>query len=258
VASPALYDRIGRGYGATRRQDPHIARAIHDALGDALSVLNVGAGSGSYEPSDRDVVAVEPSSVMIAQRPRGAAPAIAEEAEALPFGDGAFDAVMAVLSDHHWRDRSRGLAELRRVARRRVVLFNADPAQAERFWLTREYLPGVLRLIPAPYRRPGAWRRELEELLGPVRLHPVPIPHDCEDGFYGAFWRRPGAYLEPRVRAGISVFARLPGNELTEALRRLRDDLERRLASTSRRASPARPARPRLSRRVAELGAPEP
>jgi hypothetical protein len=140
-----------------------------------------------------------------------------------------------------------------------VVLFNADPAQAERFWLTREYLPGVLRLIPAPYRRPGAWRRELEELLGPVRLHPVPIPHDCEDGFYGAFWRRPGAYLDPRVRAGISVFARLPGDELTEALRRLRDDLERG-GWQARHAGLLRLARLDLGYRVvvAELGAPEP
>lgn len=222
----ALYDRLGVGYTATRRTDPRIAGRIWAALGDARSVLNVGAGTGSYEPTDRKVMAVEPSATMLAQRPRDAAPAVQAEAEALPFDDDAFDAVLAVISDHHWRDRARGLSEMRRVARRRVVLFNADPAEAERFWLTRDYLPGFLDLIPESYRRPDAWAEELTLRLGPVRLEPVHVPHDCEDGFYGAFWRRPEAYLSARVRAGISVFARLDPEEVSKAVAQLASDLE--------------------------------
>ena len=138
----ALYDRIGTTYAATRSEDPRIAHAIHDALGEARTVLNVGAGSGSYEPHDREVTAVEPSAVMIAQRPPGAAPAVQARAEALPFADSSFDAAMAVLSDHHWQDRAGGLRELCRVASRRVVVFTWDPRFADAFWLTRDYLPG--------------------------------------------------------------------------------------------------------------------
>ena len=112
------------------------------------------------------------------------------------------------------------------MARRRVVLFNADPAEAHRFWLTRDYLPGFLRLIPEAHRQPGAWAQELAVHLGPVRIEPVSVPHDCEDGFYGAFWRRPEAYLAARVRNGISVFARLEPQEVSGALGRLGADLE--------------------------------
>ena len=185
--SGPLYDRIGTTYTSTRRPDPRIERTIHGALGDARSVINVGAGAGGYEPTDRDVVAVEPSPVMIAQRPAGAAPVVRAQAEQLPFEDGSFDVAMAVLSDHHWEDRRRGLAELRRVARRRVVLFNIDPARANRLWMTTEYLPAFLELIEPRYREPGYWERELRSILGGVRLQEVPIPHDCVDGFYGAF-----------------------------------------------------------------------
>jgi SAM-dependent methyltransferase len=226
MPSPAFYDTIGTGYTRTRREDPRIRNSIHAALGDARSVLNVGAGAGSYEPRDRDVTAVDPSPVMIAQRPAAAAPALAASAEELPFPDRSFDAAIAVLSDHHWLDRVRGLRELRRVARRRVVLFNADPAQAERFWLTTEYLPEFLRLIPDRYREPGEWAEELARELGAVRVEPVPIPHDCQDGFYGAYWRRPEAYLDRAVREGISVFARLSRSEIDQALMRLRHDLD--------------------------------
>jgi SAM-dependent methyltransferase len=210
VAEGALYDDIGRGYTGTRRQDPRIAQALWRALGDARSVLNVGAGAGAYEPAGRRLLAIEPSDTMIAQRPRDAAPVIKASAEDLPLPDRSFDVAMAVLSDHHWHDRRQALRELRRVARRRVVLFNADPALAELFWLSSEYLPEFFDLIPEPYRKSGVWRQELESELGPVELLPVPIPHDCRDGFYGAYWRRPDAYLNPRLRAGISVFARLP------------------------------------------------
>ncbi|HEX6654000.1 MAG TPA: class I SAM-dependent methyltransferase, partial [Thermoleophilaceae bacterium] len=163
--------------------------------------MNVGAGAGSYEPEDLDVVAVEPSEVMIAQRPEGAAPVVRAVAEELPFEDGSFDAAMAVLSDHHWADHDRGLAELRRVARR-VVLFTWDPATVHDAWLVREYLPGFERLVPRGFRL-----EHTAEALGGARIEPVPIPHDCVDGFLHAYWRRPHAYLDPQVRAGISVFA---------------------------------------------------
>jgi SAM-dependent methyltransferase len=221
----ALYDRIGRGYARTRETDPRLAEVIWDALGHAETVLNVGAGTGAYEPRDRTVLAVEPSTVMLGQRPANTAPAVRASAEALPFADNSFDAVMAVHSDHHWRDRRQGLRELRRVARRRVVLFNANPAEAERFWLTAEYLPAFLDLIPGRYRAAGAWQHELEQSLGPVRLIAVPIPHDCADGFYGAFWRRPAAYLDPLVRDGISVFSALDPDDVTHAIQELEADV---------------------------------
>jgi SAM-dependent methyltransferase len=225
--SGPLYDRIGTTYTSTRRPDPRIERAIYDALGDARSVINVGAGAGGYEPADREVVAVEPSRVMIAQRPAGAAPVIRAEAESLPLQDGSFDAAMAVLSDHHWKDRRGGLQELRRVARRRVVLFNIDPARANALWMTTEYLPAFLDLIEPRYREPGYWERELRSILGDVlRLQEVPIPHDCADGFYGAFWRRPHAYLDPVVRAGISVFAQLDPGDVEHGIATLEKDLE--------------------------------
>ena len=213
-----LYDRIGAGYTEVRGEDPRIAAAILAALGDARTVLNVGAGAGSYEPRDREVTAVEPSAVMIAQRPPGAAPAVQASAEALPFADGSFDAAMAVLSDHHWPDRAGGLRELRRVARRRAVVFQFDVAALLDFWLAREYLV--------------TWRPEsisIEDLaghLGATRIEAVPIPHDCRDGFLSAYWRRPGAYLDARVRDGISVFRLLPEADVAGAMALLRDDLE--------------------------------
>jgi SAM-dependent methyltransferase len=219
------YDTIGRSYSGTRQTDPRLAAAIWAALGDASSVLNVGAGAGAYEPPDREVLALEPSEVMIAQRPEGAAPVLRARAEEIPLEDGSFDAAMAVLSDHHWRDRPVALRELRRVARRRVVVFNADPSKQGLFWLNREYLPGFVDLIPEPYRNSGRWIGELEAALGTVEVRPVPIPHDCRDGFYGAFWRRPAAYLERRVRDGISVFARLAPDEVEDGIGRLRADL---------------------------------
>ena len=227
-AGPDLYDRIGRTYTGTRRPDPRIAAAIWGALGDARTVLNVGAGAGAYEPPDRDVVALEPSEVMIAQRATGAARVVRGRAEELPFEDGAFDAVMAVLSDHHWSDRRRGFAEMRRVARARVVLFNANPGEADLFWLTTDYLPEFLELIPSRYRHGGAWEAELRGALGTVDVVPVPIPHDCTDGFYGAYWRRPEAFLEAEVRAGISVFAQLRSTAVNRALDALRADLDNR------------------------------
>jgi SAM-dependent methyltransferase len=224
--TPELYDRIGRTYTSTRHADPQIAAAIWAALGDAHTVLNVGAGAGNYEPTDRELTALEPSEVMIAQRPPHAAPVVPGRAEDLPFDDDAFDAVMAVLSDHHWTDRDRGLRELRRVARERVVLFSANPREADLFWLTTEYLPEFLELIPPRYGTPGTWEQELREALGTTKLTPVPVPRDCTDGFYGAYWRRPEAYLQPDVRAGISVFSQVSSGAVRRAVDALGADLE--------------------------------
>lgn len=224
--SGAVYDRIGGGYARTRRPDPRIAARIERALGGAQSVLNVGAGAGSYEPAGRQVTAVEPSAEMIAQRPPGSAPVVRASAEELPFEDESFDAAMAIITDHHWSDRAAGLREMVRVARRRVVLLNADPSLAERFWLTRDYLPGFFALIPDRYRRRGYWEQELCELFGETTIQPVPVPHDCHDGFYQAYWRRPGAYLDPRVRDAISVFHALPADEVATAIERLARDID--------------------------------
>jgi SAM-dependent methyltransferase len=213
-----LYDRIGQGYTAVRREDPTIAAAVHAALGDARSIVNVGAGAGSYEPRDRDVIAVEPSPVMLAQRPVGAAPAVQASAESLPFADDSFDAAMAVLSDHHWPDRPAGLRELRRVARCRAVVFQCDLETMSDFWLVRDYL--------TTFRETSLTMAELAGHLGAQRIEPVPIPHDCRDGFFSAYWRRPHAYLDPRVRDGISVFRLMPQGEVDTAIERLRADLE--------------------------------
>jgi SAM-dependent methyltransferase len=214
----ALYDTIGVGYSRVRGEDPRIAAAIWAALGDARTVVNVGAGTGSYEPRDREVTAVEPSEMMIAQRAPDAAPVVRANAEALPFEDGAFDAAMAVLTDHHWPDRAAGLRELRRVASRRAVLFSFDIAFTGRDWLTREYLTS--------FRPEGMSVEEIAEHLGAQRIEPVPVPADCRDGFLNAYWRRPHAYLDPRVRDGISVFRLLPPEDVERAMAALRADLE--------------------------------
>ena len=213
---PERYDEIGRTYGSTRRPDPRLAARIRAALGDARTLLNVGAGTGAYEPEDLEVTAVEPSVVMRAQR---TTPAIDAHAEALPFPDAAFDATMAVLSDHHWADRERGLGEMRRVARRRAVVLTWDPDLWEDTWLIPEYMPGFRRFT----------RMTLDQVagaLGATEILPVPIPHDCTDGFLHAYWRRPEAYLEPEVRANISAFACLDGDEVDAIVAHLRADLE--------------------------------
>ncbi len=228
MSASAVYDSIGRGYARRRRPDPRIAARVTAALGAARTVLNVGAGAGSYEPAGRAVVAAEPSAVMLAQRPSGAAPAVRARAEALPFADRAFDAVMAVLTLHHWADRAGGLAECARVARDRVVLLTWDPASPG-FWLVREYLPGFLAMDRQQFPGMDALRAALGDALGPgarVTVAPVPVPGDCVDGFLGAFWARPAAYLDPAVRAGISSFARAdPAPEVEAGLERLRADL---------------------------------
>ncbi|WP_250402834.1 MerR family transcriptional regulator [Streptomyces cellostaticus] len=216
-----LYEAIGTAYPATRRTEPRIAAQVWDALGDARTVLNVGAGTGSYEPPDRDVTAVEPSAVMRAQRPASAAPCVAATAESLPFEDDSFDAAMAFSTVHHWRDPIAGLREMRRVARR-VVVFTHDTSDAgwrHRFWLTRDYLPEVTGLVAG---RPSVHR--LARAIG-ARLEPVLIPWDCADGFLEAHWRRPEAYLDEQVRRAVSVWTRVGAEAEQRAVDRLRDDL---------------------------------
>jgi SAM-dependent methyltransferase len=213
----ALYDDIGAGYAHRRKADPRIAAAIVSALGDARSVINVGAGAGSYEPADRAVLAVEPSEVMIAQRALHAAPCVRATAEALPVGTASFDAAMSVLSLHHWRDWRAGLREMRRVARQRVILLTFDPDMS--FWLTRDYFPEIAALD----REAMPPLAMLGEELGPYLATPVLVPHDCRDGFLGAYWRRPEAYLHEAARQSISAFAKID----TEAgLEKLARDLE--------------------------------
>jgi SAM-dependent methyltransferase len=220
MAKATIYDRIGHRYAQRRRPDPRIAARIARALGDARTVVNVGAGAGSYEPEDRHVVAVEPSEVMIAQRPREAAPVVRAVAEALPFSNNQFDAALAVLTVHHWTDPKRGVAELRRVARRQVI-FTWDPAHLAPFWFTRDYLPDAVALDAG-----FTTLRATVALLGAATVEPIPVPHDCHDGFFAAYWRRPEAYLDPDVRAGISGFGILDENVVEHALKLLADDLE--------------------------------
>jgi len=213
-----LYDAIGAAYTVTRRTDARIAEQIWAALGDARTVLNVGAGTGSYEPSDRDVTAVEPSATMRAQRPAGAAPCVAASAESLPFEDQSFDAAMALATIDHWKDPIAGLREMRRVARR-VVVFTHDASDPDRFWLTRDYLPEHAALWTG--------RPPLLELAAAIaaRPEPVRIPWNCTDGFYEAYWRRPEAYLDDQVRRGMSVWSRVGPAAEERAVRGLRADL---------------------------------
>src|SRR5213594_254344 len=214
MSSAQLYDAIGATYTVTRRTEPRIAAQVWAALGDARTVLNVGAGTGSYEPPGRDVTAVEPSAVMRAQRPAGAAPCVDAAAESLPFENQSFDAAMAFATVHHWQDPIAGLREMRRVARR-VVVFTHDSSDTgwrRRFWLTRDYLREVADGIVG---RPSL--TEQARAIG-ARMEPVLIPWDCADGFFEA-------YLDDHVRCGISVWARVGPDAEQRAVGTLRDDL---------------------------------
>ena len=218
MSSGILYDAIGTTYTVTRRTDPRIAAQIWAALGDARTVVNVGAGAGSYEPTDRDVLAVEPSAVMRSQRPPGGAPCIAASAESLPFADQSFDAAMAVATIHHWQDPFAGLHEMRRVARR-VVVFTYDLSTLREFWLTRDYLPELVDVLTG--KPPLA---ELAEEID-ARIEPVMIPWDCVDGFPEAYWRRPEIYLDEQVRRGMSIWSTLGPEVEQRAVSALSEDL---------------------------------
>lgn len=214
----ALYDKIGVGYANLRQPDPRIAEAIHSELGDAQTVLNVGAGTGSYEPVDRKVTALEPSAEMINQRPADAGKAYQGVAEDMPFEDNQFDAAMAVLTVHHWKDKAAGLSEMRRVSKGPLVILTFDP-EAPYFWLA-DYIPEIIEIDQPIFPK----MPEYETMLGGVRIDPVLIPHDCTDGFLGAYWRRPHVYLDPEARASISTFPKL--GDLSGPLAKLEKDLE--------------------------------
>jgi len=217
----ASYDELGRTYSATRQADPRIAAIITTTLAGQRSVINIGAGTGSYEPA-QTVAAIEPSLVMIAQRPVGSAPAIRAVAEHVPLRDNCADAALAVLTIHHWTDLAAGVAEMRRVARRRLVFLTWDPAViSEAFWLLAEYLPeagAADAALAVPIDR-------LTALLDDPAIAPVPVPHDCADGFGAAFWRRPEAYLDATVQAGMSLFTKVGQRLVRPGLDRLAADL---------------------------------
>ena len=213
-----LYDRIGVDHSALRRPDPRIAAAIHVHLEGAASLLNVGAGTGSYEPGHLKVTAVEPSAAMIQQRPQGDAVVVQAVAEELPFADETFDASMAILTVHHWSDVRKGLREMRRVTRGKIIILSFDPL-ASNFWLL-DYLPELATLDQQQMPR----KPDFEAVLGPLQRIAVPIPHDCADGILCAYWRRPAAYLDPKVRRSMSSFWKI--GDATEPLQRLKDDLE--------------------------------
>ncbi len=212
-----LYDLLGHSYAVQRQADPRISVAIRHQLQGRTYIVNVGAGTGSYEPIDLPVVAVEPSSQMILQR-RNRSNVVQAKAEALPFVDGAFDAAMAILTVHHWNDKERGLKECARAARNRLVIFTWDPA-SEGFWLVQDYFPELLVLD----RRIFPSMEYLRSMLGRISVQTVAVPADCIDGFLGAYWRRPRAYLDPVVRSGMSSFARI--SEVESRIELLRKDL---------------------------------
>jgi SAM-dependent methyltransferase len=214
------YDEIGVGYALGRRTDPRWLAPVLSALGSAASVLDVGSGTGSYEPPSRKVVAVEPSAEMIRQRAPEAAPVVRAVAEALPFASGTFDAALAVLTVHHWPDWRRGLAELRRVASRQVVLAY-DTARHSDFWFVREYVPEVAALEAS---RPSA--PEIAAELGATSVTELPVPWDFTDGVFPAYWRRPEAYLDPAVRQSCSALAQTSPAAVDRGIARLRADLE--------------------------------
>jgi SAM-dependent methyltransferase len=210
-----LYDRIGHGYARTRRPDPRIASAIGEALGDAPSVINVGAGAGGYEPDDRQVTAVEPSSEMIAQRAPDAAPVVQASAEALPFEDDSFDAAMAVHTVHHWPDLDAGLAELRRVSRGRVVILASESNPVGDLWITG-YFPAVPR---------GDGASKVAEALGDATVIPVPVPRDSTDLFFWALWARPELFLDDEVVQSMWIWNIMPATERDAGRARLASDL---------------------------------
>lgn len=217
-----LYDEIGTGYARRRHPDPRIAARLEAALGDARTVVNVGAGTGAYEPVGRTVLAVEPSEVMIRQRPRHLLPAILGRAESLPFVAGALDAAMAVLTVHHWSEPERGLAELRRVTDGPVAVLTCDTDVANQGWLARRYAPEIAAWDAEhfpPAERIAGW-------LGSATVEAVPVPADCTDGFLMSFWNRPEAVLDPAARAATSGFARLPGHVQERIAATLAQDLD--------------------------------
>ena len=217
------YDTIGSNYAYARTPDRRLAAVIHDVLGSSRRVVNVGAGTGNYEPTDREVIAVEPSVVMIGQRPAGAAPVVQAPAEHLPFVDDAFDAALAISTVHHWTGRARGLAEMARVAPRRVVV-HWEPADATLHWMVDDYFPELADV--GSVRDGGTSEEVASELGGQIEVRPFPVPIDFTEGSGGSFWGRPEALLDPMVRAGISMFALLDASVVDRGVTQLAADLD--------------------------------
>jgi SAM-dependent methyltransferase len=213
---------MGLSYSEVRRADPRFEVVIWRALGDAKSVLNIGAGAGSYEPTDREVIAVEPSPVMIVQRPADAAPAIRGVAESLPLTDRSVDATMGVFTMQHWDDVDRGLAEVLRVTRERIVLLTLDLDVTAEMWLCSDYLPEIVEHD----RKTFPSIAHLQDVLPGLRVEVVPVPADCADGFCVALWSRPEMHLDPNVRRASSIWHLLPPSVVHTGLDRLRQDLE--------------------------------
>jgi SAM-dependent methyltransferase len=218
------YERIGHQYARTRREDPAIRRWIEDALGDARTVVNVGAGAGSYEPLDRHVVAIEPSDTMANQRPRSLAPAIRASAGHVPLRDASVDAAMTVLSLHHWDDeREQGVRELRRVASGRVVILTYDPRVSGEMWLMKDYFPEVAeldrRIFPPP-------EQIVEWLGGRAKTFTVAISCDTPDWHLGSFWAHPERVLDEQARNATSGFARAEAAVVERVVTAVRRDLE--------------------------------
>lgn len=214
-----IYDDIGINYSVMRCTDPKIMAQLSVELEGATRIVNIGAGTGSYEPEDLPLVAVEPSSEMIAQRKVGSHPVKQASAELLPFEDNSFSHAMTILSMHHWADRPRGFSEINRVATEKFVAISWNP-HAEPFWLTRDYFPEIHEMDKAIFPDLD----ELTQFFDDVQIRPLPIPEDCEDGFFAAFWKRPFAYLRPEVRQATSPFSKVKNPE--SGLQKLKDDLE--------------------------------
>ncbi len=214
----AKYDQIGKSYSNKRKSDPRIARALNQKLKGASKVLNIGAGTGSYESKDIDLIAVEPSKEMILQRANDAHPVVQSYAEELPFADNTFSHTISILSMHHWTDRKKAFEEINRVTREKFVAITWNP-NSNPFWLTKDYFPEIyqkdLTIFPPI--------EEFKDSFINVQFEPLLIPQDCQDGFLAAFWKRPKAYLENDVRNSISTFSKLPN--LNDGLKKLENDI---------------------------------
>lgn len=215
----AKYDKIGINYAKKRKSDPRIASQIFKKLEHAQKIVNIGAGAGSYEPDDKQLIAVEPSIEMINQRSSSAHPVIQGSAESLPFPDNSFTHALTILSMHHWTNRTVAFKEINRVATERFIAISWNP-NAEPFWLTRDYFPEIFELDKKIF--PDL--NELETHFDNVKIEPLLIPEDCIDGFLAAYWKRPSAYLDSNVRNSISSFAKL--DTITKGLQKLESDLE--------------------------------
>ncbi|MEM7112132.1 MAG: class I SAM-dependent methyltransferase [Chloroflexota bacterium] len=214
----AIYDRIGVNYSVTRCTDPHVAKQLYAELQGATRIINIGAGTGSYEPENVDLVAVEPSAEMIGQRAANAYPVEQASAESLPFDNNSFSHAMSVLSMHHWVDRPRAFSEINRVATEKFVTITWDP-DSEPFWLTRDYFPEIYEMDRAIFPKLTMFQDYFDE----VEIRPLQIPANCEDGFFAAFWRRPEAYLLSEVQQATSALAKL--DNLMVGMQKLEADL---------------------------------